>query len=203
MGAAVPKQFLCLRGVPILVHTVRKFLTVAERVVVVLPAEQRERWMQMCEEHNLTGTHDVCEGGATRFHSVQRGLAALGECDIVAVHDGVRPLVSQGMIERGLACAAEYGSAVPVVAAVDSFRMEQEGELRCVDRSRLRAVQTPQIFEWSLLHRAYCCEADERFTDDATVVEALGTRLHYYEGERGNIKITTPEDLVIAEALDV
>lgn len=201
MGADVPKQFLRLGGEYILVRTLRRFLSVTREVVVVLPESQQERWREICTECGLEGTHRTAVGGATRFHSVRAGVAALGECDLIAVHDGVRPLVSRAMIERGVACAAQSGSAVPVVAAVDSFRMVQEGELKVVDRSLLRAIQTPQIFDAELLRRAYKCEPDERFTDDATVVEGLGVKVAFYEGERTNLKITTPDDLIVAEAL--
>lgn len=201
MGADVPKQFLRLGGEYILVRTLRRFLPVAKEVVVVLPESQQERWREICRECGLEGTHRTAVGGATRFHSVRAGVAALGECDLIAVHDGVRPMVSRAMIERGVACAAQSGSAVPVVVAVDSFRMVQEGELKVVDRSLLRAIQTPQIFDARLLRRAYECEPDERFTDDATVVEGLGVEVAFYEGERTNLKITTPDDLIIAEAL--
>ena len=202
MGADVPKQFLRLDGEPILAVTLRRFLPYADHIVVVLPEAQQGLWRELAEECNLWGTHSVCAGGATRFHSVQNGLKALGEgCDIVAIHDGVRPLVSAAMIARGLECAIENGSAVPTVGAVDSFRIVEDGVLRIVDRSLLRAVQTPQIFSASLLRRAYQRDAEERFTDDATVVEVMGEEMHYYEGERSNIKITTPEDLVIAKAL--
>lgn len=201
MGADVPKQFLRLGGEYILVRTLRRFLSVTGEVVVVLPESQQERWREICTECGLEGTHRTAVGGATRFHSVRAGVAALGECDLIAVHDGVRPLVSRAMIERGVACAAQSGSAVPVVAAVDSFRMVQEGELKVVDRSLLRAIQTPQIFDAELLRRAYKCEPDERFTDDATVVEGLGVKVAFYEGERTNLKITTPDDLIVAEAL--
>lgn len=201
MGADVPKQFLRLGGEYILVRTLRRFLSVTREVVVVLPESQQERWREICTECGLEGTHRTAVGGATRFHSVRAGVAALGECDLIAVHDGVRPLVSRAMIERGVACAARSGSAVPVVAAVDSFRMVQEGELKVVDRSLLRAIQTPQIFDAELLRRAYKCEPDERFTDDATVVEGLGVKVAFYEGERTNLKITTPDDLIVAEAL--
>lgn len=201
MGADVPKQFLRLGGEYILVRTLRRFLSVTGEVVVVLPESQQERWREICTECGLEGTHCTAVGGATRFHSVRAGVAALGECDLIAVHDGVRPLVSRAMIERGVACAAQSGSAVPVVAAVDSFRMVQEGELKVVDRSLLRAIQTPQIFDAELLRRAYKCEPDERFTDDATVVEGLGVKVAFYEGERTNLKITTPDDLIVAEAL--
>ncbi len=201
MGADVPKQFLRLGGEPILAHTVRKFLPYANHIVVVLPEAHIPLWEELSRECHLEGTHKVCVGGATRFHSVQNGLDVLGYCDLVAVHDGVRPLVSSEMIERGLACATQKGSAVPTIAAVDSFRIVEGESMKVVDRSLLRAVQTPQIFDGELLHKAYLQEYDERFTDDATVVEALGVTLGFYDGERGNIKITTPEDLIIAKAM--
>lgn len=202
MGASVPKQFLKIGYVYILEQTLRAFLGVASEIVVVLPADQHERWAAIVAERGLQGTHKVCNGGATRFESVRNGLAALSdECDLVAIHDGVRPLVSEQMILRGVEVAKEKGSAIPIVAPVDSFRIEGEGGLEVIDRSRLRAIQTPQIFDKKLLGEAYDTPPSERFTDDATVVERLGIALGYYEGERSNIKITTPEDLAIAEAL--
>ena len=202
MGASVPKQFLKIGYVYILEQTLRAFLGVASEIVVVLPADQHERWAAIVAERGLQGTHKVCNGGATRFESVRNGLAALGEdCDLVAIHDGVRPLVSEQMILRGVGVAKEKGSAIPIVAPVDSFRIEGESGLEVIDRSRLRAIQTPQIFDKKLLGEAYDTPPSERFTDDATVVERLGIALGYYEGERNNIKITTPEDLAIAEAL--
>ena len=202
MGASVPKQFLKIGYVYILEQTLRAFLGVASEIVVVLPADQHERWAAIVAERGLQGTHKVCNGGATRFESVRNGLAALGEdCDLVAIHDGVRPLVSEQMILRGVGVAKEKGSAIPIVAPVDSFRIEGESGLEVIDRSRLRAIQTPQIFDKKLLGEAYDTHPSERFTDDATVVERLGIALGYYEGERSNIKITTPEDLAIAEAL--
>jgi 2-C-methyl-D-erythritol 4-phosphate cytidylyltransferase len=202
MGASVPKQFLKIGYVYILEQTLRAFLGVASEIVVVLPADQHERWAAIVAERGLQGTHKVCNGGATRFESVRNGLAALGEdCDLVAIHDGVRPLVSEQMILRGVEVAKEKGSAIPIVAPVDSFRIEGDGGLEVIDRSRLRAIQTPQIFDKKLLGEAYDTPPSERFTDDATVVERLGITLGYYEGERSNIKITTPEDLAIAEAL--
>ena len=202
MGASVPKQFLKIGYVYILEQTLRAFLGVASEIVVVLPADQHERWAAIVAERGLQGTHKMCNGGATRFESVRNGLAALGEdCDLVAIHDGVRPLVSEQMILRGVEVAKEKGSAIPIVAPVDSFRIEGEGGLEVIDRSRLRAIQTPQIFDKKLLGEAYDTPPSERFTDDATVVERLGIALGYYEGERSNIKITTPEDLAIAEAL--
>lgn len=201
MGGEVPKQFLRVGGEYILVRTLRKFGTLAEQIVVVLPEGEIARWEAIVEECQLGQNHRVVAGGATRYESVRNGLKALEGCSVVAIHDGVRPMVSTAMIRRGVECAQEWGSAIPIIGAVDSFRMECEGGLEVVDRSRLRAVQTPQIFDATLLDRAYQSDPSERFTDDATVVEGLGVELHYYEGERSNIKITTPEDLAIAEAL--
>lgn len=203
MGAQIPKQFLEIGGRSILEITIRAFVGRCSEIVVVLPADQHDRWQAMCANNGLLGSHRVCSGGVTRFDSVKNGLAALGqECDLVAVHDGVRPLVSPAMIERGVAVATEVGVAIPLVAAVDSFRqVTSDGTLVVADRSRLRAVQTPQIFRTELLRRAYDTCAQPQFTDDATVVERLGVPMGYYEGERSNIKITTPEDLVIAAAL--
>lgn len=202
MGANVPKQFLKIGYVYILEQTLRAFVGLAKKIVVVLPANQHDRWAQIVAERGLVGSHEVCMGGSTRFESVRNGIKALGDdCELVAIHDGVRPLVSRQMILRGAEVALREGSAIPIVAPVDSFRIEGEEGLEVVDRAKLKAVQTPQIFAHSLLSKAYDTEPDARFTDDATVVERLGIKLGYYEGERSNIKITTPEDLAIAEAL--
>ena len=200
MGASVPKQFLLLGGKTILEITLQRFLGRASEIVVVLPSDQHERWAEICEKSELCGTHKVCSGGATRFESVRCGLAALGECDLIAVHDGVRPLVSEEMIERGVAVATQTGTAIPIVEAVDSFRVLSESGFEVIDRSRLRAVQTPQIFRTELLREAYKIDPSLRFTDDATVVEeVLKVPLCYYDGERKNLKITTQDDLKIAE----
>ena len=201
MGADVPKQFLRVGGEVILVRTVRALMPFADTMVVVLPAEQQERWAELASEAGLTGEYIVCNGGSTRFESVRNGVATVGECDLVAIHDGVRPLVTAAMIERGLATAERCGSAIPTIGAVDSYRIERDGTLEVVDRSKLRAVQTPQIFDYEIAKRAYEQPWNERFTDDGTVVEGLGVSLGYYEGERRNLKITTREDLAIAEAL--
>lgn len=202
MGADVPKQFLKIGYVYILEKTLKAFVGLAKKIVVVLPANQHDRWAQIVAERGLQASHTVCTGGATRFESVRNGIEALGgDCELVAIHDGVRPLVSRQMILRGAEVALREGAAIPIMALVDSFRIEGEGGLEVVDRARLKAVQTPQFFAYSLLAEAYDTAPDARFTDDATVVERLGTKLGYYEGERSNIKITTPEDLAIAEAL--
>lgn len=210
MGGARPKQFMLLEGMPILARTINNFAAAlpGAEIVVVLPAEHTGFW------HNLSARfevapHTVAEGGRERFHSVKNGLAALKrDPELIAVQDGVRPLGTAGMIRRVAAAAALHGAAVPVVEAVDSFR-ETEGEpdaegvvpSRIVDRRRLRIVQTPQFFRAEVLRRAYETEYRAEFTDDASVVEAAGYRVCLAEGERGNLKLTTPEDFTVAEAL--
>lgn len=208
MGSDLPKQFLFLGGEPILVRTINRFAEAlpGAPIVVVLPEEQQAFWKNLSARFEVA-PHTIASGGKERFDSVKSGLDALfalGEgVELVAIHDGVRPLASVEMIRRCRDCAAEKGSAIPVVTAVDSFRRITEGDdsSEIVDRSRLRAVQTPQIFDAHLLRRAYRQPFDPLFTDDASVVERLGERIFLCEGERSNLKITTREDLILAEAL--
>lgn len=203
MGAARPKQFLLLDGMPVLAHTINRFARTlpGAPLVVVLPAGQEEFW------HNLAARFDVAShltatGGATRYESVKNGLAALpGDCDLILVHDGVRPLVSADLIRHTAACAERYAAAIPVVEPVDSYRRLEDGESRPIDRSRLRIVQTPQAFNAEVLRSAYENPYEAGFTDDASVVERMGHTVFLCEGERSNLKITTPEDLAIAQAL--
>jgi 2-C-methyl-D-erythritol 4-phosphate cytidylyltransferase len=212
MGAGVPKQFLRIGSREILALTLEKFraaLPDAE-IVVVLPEEYTAVWNEIVRHDSLEGTHGVCTGGATRFESVRNGLNALGECDIIAVHDGVRPLVSVEMIRRCVDMAREHGTAIPVVEPVDSFRILPENasvkspeptQAEIIDRRRLRAVQTPQVFRAGLLREAYGAEYSAEFTDDASVVERHGACLAFCAGEYRNIKITTPDDMLFAEAV--
>ncbi len=202
MGAGVPKQFLPLAGVPVLVRTVAAFAGVlpGARIVVVLPAAEIDRWHALAAEH-APGVHIVCQGGATRFESVRRGLDAAGQCDIVMIHDGVRPMASQELIGRVLDTARRHGSAIPVVEAVDSFREMTAAGSVPVDRAKLRAVQTPQAFDRELICEAYLRAPHGGFTDDATVAEALGHSVALCEGERTNIKITSPPDMAFCEIL--
>ncbi len=205
MGAQVPKQFLKVCGREILVRSVEKFRSALPEceIVVVLPESEMERWHGLAERYGLQECA-VCAGGENRFMSVKRGLACLShDCELIAVHDAVRPLLSEEMIRRTVAVAREYGSAVPVVEVTDTIRMvmRQEGGAHTVDRSLLRAVQTPQVFDAEKLRESYKRRYSKAFTDDATVYERHGEELTFCEGERGNIKITTPVDLVLAEAL--
>ena len=209
MGAAMPKQFLKIAGRPILVRTIERMheaLPEAE-IVVVLPEAHVEFWRECYAKADCRVEHRVALGGATRFDSVASGLAALSDdCQLIAVHDGVRPLLSVDMIRRGVECARESGAAVPVIAVVDSIReVDSEGS-HVVDRSRLRAVQTPQVFRADLLKKAYA-EVGARLadrakaTDDASVVEMAGYEVALYDGEPQNLKLTTPTDLSVAEVI--
>lgn len=204
MGGSIPKQFALVDGLPILVKTINNFAKAfpAAKIVVVLPAAQMEFWKNYSARFTVAH-HTTVEGGEQRFHSVKNGIESITECvDIIAVQDGVRPFASIEMIRRAAQCAIENGSAIPVVDAVDSFREVTESGSRICNRSKLRVVQTPQIFEASLLRAAYDTQFDASFTDDASVVEqTTAHRVTLCEGERRNIKITTPDDMVIAEAI--
>ena len=204
MGGAIPKQFALVDGEPILVKTINNFAKAfpAAKIVVVLPAAQMEFWKNYSARFTVAH-HTTVEGGEQRFHSVKNGIESITECvDIIAVQDGVRPFASIEMIRRAAQCAIKNGSAIPVVDAVDSFREVTESGSRICDRSKLRVVQTPQFFEASLLRAAYDTQFDASFTDDASVVEqTTAHRVTLCEGERRNIKITTPDDMVIAEAI--
>jgi len=201
MGAEIPKQFLPLAGVPLLVRTVKAFVDfdASMKVVLVLPASFIELWSQMAAKH-LPFVHcEVVPGGAERYFSVKNGLMALEGFDgIIGIHDGVRPLVSARLIDRCYAEASRSGAVIPVIPVVDSLREVTAEGSQHVDRSRFRAVQTPQCFQANLLRNAYEKPFSADFTDDASVVEADGRRVELIAGEHSNIKITTPEDLIWA-----
>ncbi len=204
MGGSLPKQFMLLDGQPILAHTINNFAEAlpGAEIVVVLPADYIAFWQDYARRFNVA-EHRTTAGGAERFHSVANGLAALSDaCELIAVQDGVRPLATHEGIRRIARTAEQEGSAIPVVQPVDSFRIvEANGGSHCVDRAALRIVQPPQFFRADLLRSAYACAYDPAFTDDATVVEATGGPLRLVEGEATNLKITTRDDLAIAEAI--
>lgn len=212
MGGELPKQFIPFEGKPVLMHTLEAFhrWDASASLVLVLPASHRAYWEMLCLEIGCRAPHRLAEGGATRFESVRNGLALLdqeiesapaGEKILIGVHDGVRPFASAEVIETCFREAARSGAAVPVIPLVDSLREADGEESRPVDRSRYFAVQTPQVFEAALLRRAYRQPDDARFTDDASVVEALGEKVKMVAGSRQNIKLTTPFDLLLAEVL--
>lgn len=208
MGADRPKQFLLLRDEPVLLHTLRRFAEPAlgiSQVVLVLPFDQLDYWRQLTEQYQVATPHLVVEGGATRWASVKAGLAALPPTDaatgaLVAVHDGVRPLVPPSVIEATYQAAAAHGAACAAVPPKDSVRMLAAAGSAPLDRRRLRLMQTPQTFDLALLRRAYRLPELSTFTDDASVVDDLHP-VQLVEGDYRNLKITTPEDLLLAEAL--
>lgn len=203
MGGALPKQFRMLTTEPILCRTINRFHEALPeaQLIVVLPEEHIPFWENLKARFEVA-RHTVVSGGAERFFSVKNGLKAVGyDVELVAVQDGVRPLASPTMIRRAVEEAAAEGSAIPVVEAVDSYRIVEEGHSKIIDRRPLRIVQTPQVFRRALLDEAYEQPFSPLFTDDASVVEAMSVEVHLCAGERANLKITTPEDLVLARAL--
>ena len=200
MGGDIPKQFLPIGGKPILMHTIEAFRRAIEgvKIVLVLPAEQQDYWRQLCKEHGFHSPELIANGGETRFHSVRNGLALLPDDKeaVVGVHDGVRPFVSAETILRCYNAAAEGKAVVPVVPVVETIRqILPDGKSITRPRDEYRLVQTPQTFPLALLKEAYRQPFSEAFTDDASVVEALGKEITMVEGNRENIKITTPSDL--------
>ena len=204
MGAAVPKQFLELGGKPILRLTVERFLEYDPSIglVIVLPASGKETWKEYCASTGFLERYSMATGGITRFHSVQNALKYVPDGALVAIHDGVRPFVTKEFLAGMFDAAQRCEAVIPVVPVVDSLReVEFSGESFQIDRSRIVAVQTPQIFRSEILKSAYKQAYSTSFTDDASVVEAAGFRVTLIEGLRGNFKITTPEDYEIASAL--
>lgn len=201
MGSSVAKQFLLLKGKPLLCWTIDAFRAydAAMPIIVVLPEAQIPIWKSLCIGHGFHTEHHVVAGGEERFHSVRNGLSALEVEGVVAVHDGVRPLVSKELIARCFEAAEEQGSGIPVVPISSSVREVSGGSSRAIDRSTLRAVQTPQCFRTELLRKAFELPYDPAFTDEATLVERLGGAVHLVDGEEANIKVTTPMDLKVVE----
>lgn len=205
MGSELPKQFLDLDGTPILQRSIERFLDAenAAHVITVLPERYIPLWSEMCLQRGVVFAQTLVKGGMTRFHSVQNALDKVPDGAIVAVHDGVRPLVSETLIRSMLARIAEPGgpkALVPVVPVTDTLRSLDPGS-PAPDRSHLVAVQTPQMFLSEVLKAAYRQPYDVSFTDDASVVERTGVPVETIPGERFNIKITTPEDMVLARAI--
>ncbi len=205
MGGDVPKQFLPIGGKPVLMHTIEAFRRALDdvEIVLVLPAEQHDYWQKLCKDYKFLSPELIAKGGETRFHSVKNGLALLPNDieAVVGVHDGVRPFVSKETIRRCCAAAAEGKAVVPVVAVVETVRqILPDGKSVTRPRDEYRLVQTPQTFPLALLKEAYQQPFSDAFTDDASVVEALGKDIVMIEGNRENIKITTPSDLRIAES---
>lgn len=207
MGGDLPKQFQLLAGKPLVMVTIENLsaMDVTMNIILVLPKDQMELWAELCEKYEFKVPVTVVAGGTTRFHSVQNGLAAIDDADdaLVGVHDGVRPFLAIKVFDELFREAAINGAVVPVVPVNDSMRrfIGGQGATEPVARDRYRLVQTPQVFKLSLLRKAYEQLYMENFTDDASVVENLGEQVYIVDGNRENIKITTPFDFVVAKAI--
>ena len=199
MGSELPKQFLPIGGKPVLMHTLEAFrkYEATLQIILVLPKEQQDFWKQLCEEYHFDVGHLIADGGETRFHSVKNGLALVRESGLVGVHDGVRPFVSVDVIRNCYDLAEARKAVIPVIDVVETVRHLTGNSSETVSRNDYKLVQTPQVFDTELLKRAYTQEFTPFFTDDASVVEAMGVPVYLAEGNRENIKITTPFDLKI------
>lgn len=206
MGGEIPKQFLPVNGKPVLMRTIERFRDYSPKlgIILVLPKTQQEYWRNLCLEHGFQATYTIADGGEMRFHSVRNGLSLIpdGERGVVGVHDGVRPFVSTEVIGRCYETARKSGAVIPVTPVVETLRYVGDSEAgKNVARSDYRLVQTPQAFDIQLLKKAYGQEYSEAFTDDASVAESIGVSVTMVDGNRENIKITTPFDIIVAEAL--
>ena len=213
MGSDIPKQFLPIGGKPVLMRTIERFREYAEdlQIILVLPEAQQDYWRQLCEQYHFEVDYLLANGGETRFHSVQNGLALIPDDaqGVVGVHDGVRPFPSIEVIRNCYETAREKKAVIPVVPVVETLRhldnaqctMHNAQSSHTVPRSDYRLVQTPQTFDIQLLKAANHQPYNDGFTDDASVVESYGHQITLVEGNRENIKITTPYDITVAEAL--
>lgn len=200
MGTDLPKQFLEISGKPLIFRTIEKFLQADPEmeIIVVLPEGFSHLWEELCGKHDFHPLHKITTGGTERFHSIRNGLH-LATGDLIAVHDAVRPFVQTNVIQACFNAARNYGAAIPVLSIHESVRKVGNSESIAVNRDDYKLVQTPQCFQSEILHKAYQQDFSAAFTDDASVVEANGTAIHLVEGNRENIKITTPWDLKFAE----
>ncbi len=203
MNNAVPKQFIDLCGKPILMHTIQKFVDAISqiKIILVLSSSYKSDWEVLCKKHNFNYSLEIADGGKTRFHSVKNGLALVPENCVVGIHDAARPLVSKQTIINAFETAENKGNASPAISLNESVREVIGEKNKAVDRSNYYIIQTPQCFQSSLLKKAFLQPYSSAFTDDASVLEAMGEKINLIEGNRENIKITTPQDLIIAEVL--
>jgi 2-C-methyl-D-erythritol 4-phosphate cytidylyltransferase len=205
MGGDVPKQFLLLKGRPVLMYTIEAFnySSFKPQIIVVLHAGYHTYWDDLCREHNFSVPHQLVNGGETRFHSVKNGLEYIpGDADtLIAVHDAARPLTSTAIIDEAYQYASIHGNAIAAVKSRDSIRQVKNDLSLSLLRDEIYLVQTPQTFQSAQLKKAYLQPYIDKFTDDASVVEQTGVPIHVVEGSYRNIKITFPDDIEIAELL--
>ncbi len=203
MQSETPKQFIVINHKPVLVHSIEAFINYTPdiEIVLVLPESLIDQWKELCEKYSFNHNHIIVPGGPSRFHSVKNGLKHIHDNCIVAVHDGVRPMVSRETIERVYSLAQRFGNAIPVIDINESVRWVDGAVNKIQDRSKLKIVQTPQGFRADVIKAAYNQNYKECFTDDASVLESRGERIFLVEGNRENIKITLPEDIRFAKAV--
>ncbi|MES2381480.1 MAG: 2-C-methyl-D-erythritol 4-phosphate cytidylyltransferase [Bacteroidota bacterium] len=201
MGADVPKQFLLIGNKPVLMHTMEAFHTAkVDEILIVLPSSEFDSWQNLCKQYNFKIPHQVIAGGDARFYSVRNGLDQIDNNSLVAIHDGVRPFITTAIIENSFSTAQAKGNAVVSVPLKDSIRRVDLLSNRSANRNNYYLIQTPQTFQSKLIKEAYAKAEHINFTDDAGVLEENGHAIHLIHGDYKNIKITTPEDLIIAEA---
>jgi 2-C-methyl-D-erythritol 4-phosphate cytidylyltransferase len=203
MQSTQPKQFLKLMGLPILMHTINAYIKAVPsiEIILVLPGNHFSFWKSLCDEHNYSVPHLLVEGGETRGQSVLNGLEKIGDDGIVAIHDGVRPFVSERMIRESFKMAESKGSAIAAVDLKDSIRIVTEMGSHAVDRNQYKIIQTPQVFRTDIIRESYQKVGNLNLSDDATIAELAGFEIYLVEGSYDNIKITTPEDLMVAEKI--
>ena len=203
MNQDIPKQFLLLGGLPVLMHSVNAFrkFDASVQIVIALPRAFYSLWETLCRKYNFQAKHECIQGGETRVQSVKNALALIPDTGYTAIHDGVRPLVSEETIRKAFYEAELFGNAVPVIPVNESVRKTEGTSNMPVPRDTLYMVQTPQVFKTGLIKKAYSLIEKDDFTDDATILETTGEKIHLFEGNRENIKITYPNDLLLAEAL--
>lgn len=204
MGTVLPKQFLEVNGKPVLLHTLERFYSTDPEfvIIIVLPSDHHDTWKEILKTHHIQIPHILVSGGETRFHSVKNGIAEIEDNEgLVAIHDGVRPLVSSSVILQAFQEAAKFGNAIPAIPLNDSIRELDGDKNKIADRNKFRLIQTPQTFKISIIKKAFLQSFSSEFTDDASVVEKNGEKIHLFEGNPENIKITTPSDLIIFKSL--
>lgn len=203
MNTPIPKQFLELHGKPVLMHSIEIFAKAIPEIniILVLPLPYRKEWETLCKKHNFIIPFQLTEGGETRFHSVKNGLALVPENAVVGIHDAARPLVNIQTIINAFETAEQKGNASPAIQINESIREVKNNNNKAIDRSTIFIIQTPQCFQSNLIKKAFSQEYRHSFTDDASVLEAMGEKINLIDGNRENIKITTPLDLIIAEAI--
>jgi 2-C-methyl-D-erythritol 4-phosphate cytidylyltransferase len=203
MNTSTPKQFLLLKNKPVLFYSIDVFLKAYDdlQVILVLPDEHISKGQEVIDAYFNTSRITICQGGRTRFHSVQNGLSLINDESIIFVHDGVRCLITKNLIQRCYVKAEASGSAIPVITSKDSIRLLTDEGNVALERNSVKLVQTPQVFHSKILLNAFKIDYKDKFTDEATVVEAFGIKVNLVQGEENNIKITTATDIVIAEQL--